>query len=119
MKIILTAVYGVVAAFLLLCGWVYPSLAAWSHYASLACGFYGLLSVCAVSCRISDAAIISSICWNGISGMLSIGLLFGYAMTEAGFWVLAVAALGGFGLLALLVFALLLKATKKPDGEHW
>ena len=118
MKIILVSVYGVVAAFLLLCGWVYPSLAAWSHYAALACGFYGLLSVGALSCRISDAAIISAICWNGISGVVSIGLLLGYAMTQAGFWFLAVAALGGFSLLVMLVFAMVLKATKKPDEEH-
>ena len=112
MKIMLIAVYAIAAGLVLLGGVVYPQVKEWSYWAAGVCGLHGLLSFIVASVKMADAGRIAAWCWQGISSLFCVGLLLTYARTQHGGWLLTVAALGGFTLLATLVLALVLK----PDS---
>lgn len=111
-KTILTAVYGVAAAFALLCGWFYPEVLRWSYLAAGVCLIHGVLSVVVAVRSIADAGKIAAWCWHGLSTLAASGLLLAYVLRQEGGWFLAAAALTGFTLLVTLVLTLVLK----PDG---
>ena len=110
MKIILMAVYVVVAGLFLLGGLVYPQVKEWSYWAVGACGLHALLSFIVASCKMADAGHIAACCWQGISTLLCAGLLLTYFLKQEGGWLLAAAVLAGFTLMVTLVMVLVLKA---------
>jgi hypothetical protein len=112
MKIILFAVYGVAALFVLLCGRVYPQVKEWSYWGAGVCGLHALLSFVVASCRMAGAGRIAAWCWQGISTLLCVALLLTHALRQEGGWFLAAASVAGFTLLVTLVFTLVLK----PDA---
>ena len=112
MKIILTATYGIAAAFALLCGWFYPVAVRWSYLAAGACVLYGILSLMVALRPMADAGKIAAWCWHGLSGLVTLSLLLAYVLRQEGGWFLAAVALTGFTVIVTLVFALVLK----PDG---
>jgi hypothetical protein len=109
MKIILVAVYAVAAGLVLLGGVVYPQVKEWSYWAASVCTLHGLLSLIVASVKMADAGRIAAWCWQGISALMSVGLLLIFAHTQQGGWFLAAAVLVGFTLLVTLVLALVLK----------
>ena len=112
MKIILIAVYVVAALFALLCGWLYPAVLRWSYLAAGACVLHGVLSLVVAVRPMADAGKIAAWFWQGLSTLITAGLLLAYAFRQEGGWFLAAAALTGFTVLVTLVLALVLK----PDS---
>lgn len=98
-----------VAAFALLCGWVYPVAMRWSYLAVGACVVYGILSLIVAARPMAEAVKIAAWCWHCLSGLITVGLLLAYVLREEGGWFLAAAALAGFTVLVTLVFVLVLK----------
>jgi len=111
MKSILTAIYGMVAAFALLCGWCYPVAMRWSYLAAGVCLVYGILSLAVAVRPMADAGKIAAWCWHGLSGLITLGLLLAYVLRQEGGWFLAAAAQTGFTVLVTLVLAVVLKPT--------
>lgn len=109
MKIILVSVYGMAALFALLCGWLYPEALPWSYLAAGACVLYGILSLIVAVRPMVDAGKIAAWYWQGLSGLITLGLLLAYVLRQEGGWFLAAAALTGFTVLVTLVLALVLK----------
>jgi FtsH-binding integral membrane protein len=109
MKIILIAIYGMAAAFALLCGWFYPAAMRWSYLAAGACGLYGILSLIVATRPMADAGRIAAWCWHGLSALVTVGLLLVYVLRQEAGWFLAAVAVTGFSVLLTLVFALVLK----------
>ena len=112
MKIILIAVYAVVAGLVLLSGVIFQEIKEWSYWAAGACGLHALLSLIVASCKMADAGRIAAWFWQGISTLLCVCLLLTYALRQEGGWLLAAAVLAGFTLLGTLVLTLVLK----PDS---
>jgi hypothetical protein len=108
-KIILVSIFAAAAGLFLLAGQLYPQLENGSYLALGACIIHALLSLIVASCKMADAGRIAAWCWQGISTMLSIGLLFAFHLRNEKGWFLAAATLMAFTLLVTLVFALTLK----------
>ncbi len=109
MKIILVTIFAAAAGLVLLAGQLYPQMEHWSYLAAGACTIHALLSVIVAACKMADAGRIAAWCWQGISTMLSIGLLFAFNLRNEKGWFLAAATLMVFTLLVTLVFVLTLK----------
>jgi hypothetical protein len=109
MKIILLTIFAAAAGLILLTGQLYPQVENWSFLAAGACAIHALLSLIVSSCKMADAGRIAAWCWQGISTMLSIGLLLLFNLRNEKGWFLASATLVAFTLLVTLVFALILK----------
>jgi hypothetical protein len=109
MKIILTAVYGVAAAFVMLCGWFYPETSKCANLAAGACGFYCVLSLLVAVRPMMDAGKIAAWYWHGLSTLITFGLLLTCALRQEVGWVLVAAALAGFGFVVTLILTLVLK----------
>jgi FtsH-binding integral membrane protein len=118
MKLILSAIYGMVALFALLCGWFYPVVMGWSYLAAGACGLYGMLSLIVAVRSMADAGKIAAWCWHGLSGLMTLGLLLLYVLREEGGWFLAAAALTCFTVLVTLVLARALKPDNSTNKQR-
>ena len=109
MKTILVAVYAIAALFALLCGMFYPVALRWALLEAGACLYYCGLSLVVAVRPMADAGRISAWSWHGLSVLFTTGLLLAYVLRQEAGWFLAAAALAGFGAIATLIFALVLK----------
>jgi hypothetical protein len=109
MKTILIVVYGLAVALVFVCGWLYPTLAGWSHLAGAGCALYAILSLIVAGRPIADAGKIAAWCWHGLSTLGTIGLLLAYAFRQEGIWLLGATALAFFAIVVTLAFCLVLR----------
>jgi hypothetical protein len=109
MKIILTAVYGLAAVLVLLCGLFYPAVVRWSYLGAGACGLYGVLSLIVAVRPLADGGRIAAWCWHGLSVLITEGLLLVYVLGDTAGWFLVAVGLAFFSVVATLVFCLVLK----------
>ena len=114
MNIVLIAVYAVASGILLLAGVVYPQVKDWSYWATATCVVHLLVSLFLGSVKIATAARLASWCCQGISTGLCIAMLFAYAHTQSGGWILGVAAVIGLNFIITLVMALALVPDSAP-----
>lgn len=114
MNVILIAVYAVASGLLLLAGVVYPQVKDWSYWATAACVLHCLVSLILTSLKIATAARLASLCCQSISTLLCVALLFAYAHTQQGGWLLAIAATIGLNFIITLVMALALVPDSAP-----
>ena len=117
MKIILVAVYGVIAALLLLCGWIYPVAKVWSYLAAGSCGLHLGLALVVALRPLLDAGKIAAWCWQGLSALLVMALLLPFGLGQDSGWLLAAVALASFTALVTLVLALVLRSGGVADNR--
>ena len=106
MKIILTVVYTLAAALVLLCGLFYPGVARWSYLGAGACALYGVLSLVVAVRPMADAGKIAAWCWHGSSILMTVGLLLVYVLRQEAGWFFVAVGLAFFSVVGTLVFRL-------------
>lgn len=105
MIIVLIVSNFVLASFLLLSGFFYPSLAHWSYFAVALIAFHLVLHLMVAQARILDAAKISIWGLQALSSLLSISLLLPFKLGWGSLWALLSAGLiGVMALITVIVF---------------
>jgi len=110
MKLIIAAIYGLVAFFTLLCGWSYPVVIQWSYLAVGACGLYGVLSLTVAERSMPSTRKSAAWCLHGVAGLATLGLLLIFTLRQEGGWFLAAGVITGFTAMVTLISAVVLKA---------
>lgn len=100
------------AGFVLLAGFLYPSVMDWSHLATGLVGFYLLLELLIAQIKLLDPAKISVWTVNALSSIISIALLLPYKLGWGDWWALLAALVTGG---AVLVSAIVINAFR-PNG---
>jgi hypothetical protein len=114
-RIILVALYAVVAGLVAFSGLIYPQVKEWSYWALATCALHFVVSLILSSARIATAARLASWCCQGISALFCGGFLLLFAHTQDAGWVFAVAATLGLNLIITLVLSLAMV----PDLAPW
>jgi hypothetical protein len=117
MKIIIIAVFGLAIVLALLCGVIYPSAKSWSYLAAGSFGVHLALAIIVSLRNLLDAAKISAWSWQGISAILTVGLLIPYGLRQGDWWLLVAAALVGFTMLVTLIVVLVFARGGVADME--